>query len=397
MGRPAFFDQSEYDAISESAIEQKMHGLTLSREKLDSLLVAYRLISNDVAGLKAPTGALGVFAAAPKPRILCVDDDPSIRRMYKRALESAGYEVILAEDGVMGWELFQSEKFDAAIIDNDMPNMNGFDLIRHIREREPGFPLALASGKITESLENQARTFDVPVLAKPFDVNVLKSLIEKMVNPEADGETEFPTGAAQDLPTIEPDRLDVAPKPRILYAEDDELLWPGIQQWLKLDGFEVIFAKDGAVAWELLQSGKFAALVTDNDMPNMTGSELIRKVRAKDPGLPILFVGANIFAALQIQKEVRGVHLLLKPYDPSDLTDLLRKLISPGDDGGTQFLAGGSLLFALSHPNPADFLWHLGFGLLIYFAVRRIIRSVMRLLDFHPIVPPLRNKTLPAA
>lgn len=68
-----------------------------------------------------------------KKRILVVDDSLTVREVQRRLLENSGYEVIVAVDGMDGWNTLQLNKFDLVISDIDMPRMNGIDLIRKIK------------------------------------------------------------------------------------------------------------------------------------------------------------------------------------------------------------------------------------------------------------------------
>lgn len=70
-------------------------------------------------------------------RILIVDDSLTVREVERRLLESAGYLVDVAVDGVDGWNAMKMQTFDLVVTDIDMPRMNGFELVQQIRN-EPG-------------------------------------------------------------------------------------------------------------------------------------------------------------------------------------------------------------------------------------------------------------------
>jgi len=67
-------------------------------------------------------------------KILTVDDSASIRQMVSFTLKQAGYEVVEAEDGQDGLNKAKSESVDLIITDLNMPNMNGIELIRNLRQ-----------------------------------------------------------------------------------------------------------------------------------------------------------------------------------------------------------------------------------------------------------------------
>lgn len=68
-----------------------------------------------------------------KKRVLVVDDSLTVRETERKLLESRGYEVALAVDGVDGWNVVHRGEFDLVVSDVDMPRMNGFDLVRRIK------------------------------------------------------------------------------------------------------------------------------------------------------------------------------------------------------------------------------------------------------------------------
>ena len=71
-----------------------------------------------------------------KIRILLVDDDQLNSEFLKKFLEVEGYEVTYAENGRNGWEAFSADKPDLVLLDVNMPEMNGFELARLIREQD---------------------------------------------------------------------------------------------------------------------------------------------------------------------------------------------------------------------------------------------------------------------
>lgn len=66
--------------------------------------------------------------------ILLVDDDLKNSMLLKRFLEVEGYSVTYANNGTVGWELFHTSKPDLVLLDINMPEMNGFELAKKIRE-----------------------------------------------------------------------------------------------------------------------------------------------------------------------------------------------------------------------------------------------------------------------
>jgi CheY-like chemotaxis protein len=78
-------------------------------------------------------------------KILIVDDDPDFIFILDRVLGSAGYDVISAGSGTECLEKVQSENPDLVILDIMMPDMNGWDVCKKIKETLPDLPVSMCS------------------------------------------------------------------------------------------------------------------------------------------------------------------------------------------------------------------------------------------------------------
>ena len=71
-----------------------------------------------------------------KGRILSVDDEPKVLSSLRRTLESEGFEVLLALSGEDALRILEKEVCDIALVDYKMPEMNGIELVRKIKENK---------------------------------------------------------------------------------------------------------------------------------------------------------------------------------------------------------------------------------------------------------------------
>ena len=103
-------------------------------------------------------------------RILVVDDEEYVRDLLRDILEKEGCEAVVAEGGHQALSLFENGTFDAVFTDVGMPDMNGWELSRAVRERNRNIPVAVITGwgEAVGSHERQAARVDW-VVAKPFD------------------------------------------------------------------------------------------------------------------------------------------------------------------------------------------------------------------------------------
>jgi len=79
-------------------------------------------------------------------RVLLVDDQPELRRLFRRSLNRAGYVVVEAWNGRVAVQLAQQVLFDVVISDVRMPDMSGIELLRALHEQDPDLPVVLTSG-----------------------------------------------------------------------------------------------------------------------------------------------------------------------------------------------------------------------------------------------------------
>jgi two-component system, OmpR family, response regulator MprA len=100
-------------------------------------------------------------------RILVAEDDPSIRLLYRLWLENDGYDVRVAGDGREAIMMLEQERLpDAAVLDVDMPYVDGLSVCRYLRLRGVDLPIVVVSG--LEDVADSARAAGATtVLAKP--------------------------------------------------------------------------------------------------------------------------------------------------------------------------------------------------------------------------------------
>lgn len=119
------------------------------------------------------------------PRILAVDDSPSMREMVSVTLTSAGFEVEQAEDGLAALELAKRQRYDLVITDVNMPNMDGITLVRELRGK-PNYkfvPLLILTTEASAERKQQGRNAGATGwLVKPFNPDRLIATVRKVLS-----------------------------------------------------------------------------------------------------------------------------------------------------------------------------------------------------------------------
>ncbi len=87
--------------------------------------------------------------------------------------------------------------------------------------------------------------------------------------------------------------VGMKPAKRLLVAEDDAGTRSGLAAVLREEGYEVDEAPDGEIAWSLVSASPPDLVLTDLDMPNLGGGELIGRIRARYPYIPIAVLSAE--------------------------------------------------------------------------------------------------------
>ncbi len=116
-------------------------------------------------------------------KILVIDDDKIIRKIFKTTLSKEGYDVIEAEDGNIGLQYVVSEKPNLVITDYQMPGINGLEVLSEIRKMKINLPVIMLTGYgdvvlTIKSIQKGAYEF----LEKPAKPDILKATVRKALD-----------------------------------------------------------------------------------------------------------------------------------------------------------------------------------------------------------------------
>lgn len=234
-------------------------------------------------------------------RILACDDSEFVRKMIKRELESS-FDVVLFEDGLEAYEhLKEDPNFDFAIIDGEMPNMSGWELIKKIKGelKLHDLPVIMLTATDEDFFKNEA--FDLGAfdyLKKPFKTGELQKYIKTFFKSEG-----FREGKAL---VVED---SIAQNKTICHQLKEKNIWP-------------ISAYSGEEAVKKLVSGAdIDVILMDIHLPKASGID-VAKVLKKDERfstMPIIGItSASGAEAVEIMKEAFGAGIddfLTKPYN----------------------------------------------------------------------------------
>ncbi|MEI6987076.1 MAG: response regulator [Rhodospirillaceae bacterium] len=305
--------------------------------------------------------------------ILVAEDNECNQLLMRRQLELLGLSAEIAGDGREAFERWQTGAYALLLTDLDMPGMNGYELTVAIRSEEAKagtgrMPIIAITANAMKGEDEHCKTVGMddylskpvrltdlkamldkwlPAAALPVDARVLKELvgdnpavISKL--PLETGDTGVTTRIAAPLmkfPEV-PDRAveQTLPELRaihqdllILVAEDNECNQLLMRRQLELLGLSAEIAGDGREAFERWQTGAYALLLTDLDMPGMNGYELTVAIRSEEAKagtgrMPIIAITANAMKGEDEHCKTVGMDdYLSKPVRLTDLKAMLDK------------------------------------------------------------------------
>ena len=111
-------------------------------------------------------------------KILVADDEMSIRLLYSEELKEEGYEVYLAANGREALDIVDKVPLDLVILDIKMPEMDGIEALRQIKERQPDLPVLLSTA-YGEYRQDFATWASDEYLVKSSDLEDLKSAVRR--------------------------------------------------------------------------------------------------------------------------------------------------------------------------------------------------------------------------
>ena len=136
-------------------------------------------------------------------------------------------------------------------------------------------------------------------------------------------------------PMGHPGAATAATGPAVLVVEDNAMVRRSIEVTLRAAGYRVTSVESGQRCLETVarMSEPLDLLITDVIMPEMSGEEMIRRVRELRPELPVLFISGYDRSTLARRKQaVAAEHFLQKPFDSEDLFAAVRSVLAAGSD-----------------------------------------------------------------
>ena len=253
-----------------------------------------------------------VEAADPSGlRVLLVDDSDLIHRHTRPILQAEGYEVVEAWDGEEALALCAKQLPDLILTDVEMPKLDGWELCRRIKQdaKTAHVPVVICS-----SLGAAAD------LERGFDLGADEYLVKPVVAEELVGRLQALLATKM-----------LSKRERLLVVDDSAAIRHLVSDCLKRQGFQVATAVDGQDGFEKARESLPELILTDYDMPRMTGFELVVALRRDEStrDIPIVMLTARDTKRDQAQMRAAGLNsYLVKPFGTDKCIALVERVLA---------------------------------------------------------------------
>ena len=251
--------------------------------------------------------------------VLCVDDDQPTLNLVKQAVQTAGFNVIHEYRPELVMDLISDKELDLAIIDLDMPKINGFDLIKKIKSEDKfsKLPIIIYTGKedYQEDLQKIDGMFVDLLDKKSTSFNELEKTITDMIK-------------SYEEPRTLDEINEESSGPKILMAEDYKHSQIIVTRLLKKSGFEnVIVVENGEEALNICEGDKIDLVLMDMQMPVMNGFEATGKIRELEGYADTPIIALTAFAMKGDREkclEAGATDYIPKPIDSKEFIEKVK-------------------------------------------------------------------------
>ncbi|MHA1829552.1 MAG: response regulator [Candidatus Heimdallarchaeaceae archaeon] len=233
--------------------------------------------------------------------ILIVDDDLNMTVTLKDILEEKGFNVDIANDGFKAIEMIRRIKYDLAFMDIKMPEINGVETFKRIKQLSPSTKVVMMTAYSLEELIKEALDEGAyAILYKPFDLNKVLNLVEK---------------ASEGM--------------LILIVDDDLNACMSIQDILRGNGYKTRIATNGQQAIDFVNENGFEIVIIDAIMPVLNGLETHLKIKEINPQITTIMITGyekETKKMMQAALEASIYTCLYKPIDPKEILSIIERI-----------------------------------------------------------------------
>lgn len=267
-------------------------------------------------------------------KVLACDDNVTARLIITEAIETFGFSIKTVESGKECIEELQNEVYDLLIIDWLMPEMDGMESVKLIKENKSiaDIPILMLSGFGNEDVAKEAEKIGIShFISKPYNYSTLFDAIMDVFGKDIRiSRTRIERGEKHEK------ALQKLIGAKILLVEDNEINQQVASELLEDEGFIVEIANDGQEALDMMKSSgkpsKYDLVFMDLQMPVMDGLTATKEIRklSQYNEVPIIAMTADAMSGVKEKcLEVGMNDMVTKPIDPDEVFGAMVEFIKP--------------------------------------------------------------------
>lgn len=251
--------------------------------------------------------------------ILLAEDEEVLRKVIAAKLVKEGYRVIEAEDGKATLDKLKKERPALLLLDMVMPQVTGFEVLAEMRKDEKlrRIPVIIISnsGQPVEIERAKAMGAKDYLIKAEFDPKEVVAKVEKEIG-----------ASAGELPPARSGEGDT-----VLVVEDDKFLRELIEEKLRIEGFQVVVAIDGEVAFQKASEARPSVVLLDLVLPTANGFEVLKKLKQEEATkkIPVIIL-SNLGEQDDIDRgrKLGAEDFLVKAYfTPNEIMEKVRTVL----------------------------------------------------------------------
>ena len=264
-------------------------------------------------------------------KIIIIEDNQLIARLYETKLLKEGHIVGIAFDGLQGFEMIKTHQPDLVLVDLMLPNMSGIEIIKQLRADKQFAELPVIAYSADETLLSEAKALKMTETISKKEVSSKEVLdhIRVLLESVKTWEDLEPNKLTTDLEVYSPSvssgkTASERQLERVLVVEDDVLMAALIKDIVEELGYTVVTAGDGREAYQILsKDANFVAGIFDIELPYIKGTDLVKHMRTEKrlAAIPVIVVTSEQSVKVQLDSFASGACIFVpKPFTRPSLT-----------------------------------------------------------------------------
>lgn len=310
-----------------------LSGMDFIKDALEMGAVGYALKPAKESEIKKIFELLQNKISESMQKVLIIEDDKTQREAIRHLIRNDKIQTFAAENGRDALKLLETEQFNCVIVDLNLPDMTGFELLEKISKvtGEQNLPVIVYTGRdLSSAEEDNLRKYSKSVIVKGAkspdrllsEVTLFLHQVESKLDPDRQKMLE-------DLRS----REKIFDSKKILIVDDDMRNVFALTAALENKGAKIVIAKNGQEALDKLDLEKMDIVLMDIMMPVMDGYKAMEEIRKQNKfaNLPIIALTAKAMKDDRERCIKAGANdYLAKPIDVEKLMSLIRIWISQG-------------------------------------------------------------------